>query len=388
MLKNILLSGLLCTLLSAQNFDDFLQNAITHSPYLESSALGIKQADESGNALKRYANPTLELEYSKFDPSVGQSNNGYRVNISQPLRLWSVGNDKQALSHNMVRTADANYVQDKARFTRDISLAFNFYAQQKMMLTLGDEELRIAKKIYEISKARYESGTISRGLLLQAKVDYEMVMIANEALMLKSSQSYYNLLSFAGITEEIGLETEYSFTLISKQKGLNPDLRVLKSKQDTALSLAKVNSNSVEWMNVFGEFESEPNQDIMRFGMNFPLAVFNTKSQEKNIAKLQAAKSEFLYNNETRRLAMQDKRLKNEHSSLQKQEEANKQILQTELELLKMYEDGYKIASFNLLQLQDIKNKVIQTKERLIQITSALNQNAITQNYNQGNYND
>ena len=57
-------------------------------------------------------------------------------------------------------------------------------------------------------------------------------------------------------------------------------------------------------------------------------------------------------------------------------------------ELLKMFEEGYKIANINLLELQDIKNKVIETKERLIQIKTALNQNAIITNYMQGNYNE
>ncbi|MDQ7069126.1 MAG: hypothetical protein Q9M40_14850 [Sulfurimonas sp.] len=53
-----------------------------------------------------------------------------------------------------------------------------------------------------------------------------------------------------------------------------------------------------------------------------------------------------------------------------------------------MYEEGYKIANTSLLQLQDIKNKVIQTREQIIQTDTALNKNAIYTNYNQGNYNE
>jgi cobalt-zinc-cadmium efflux system outer membrane protein len=53
-----------------------------------------------------------------------------------------------------------------------------------------------------------------------------------------------------------------------------------------------------------------------------------------------------------------------------------------------MYEDGYEISNINLLQLQDIKNRVIETKRTLIQIHTALNQNAIYTNYTQGSYNE
>jgi len=86
MLKNIIISLLLCTFLSAESFDEFLQKAIQNSPYLESSALAVKQTKEEGDVLTRYENPTLELEYSSFSPDIGSSDDGYRVSYSQPVR--------------------------------------------------------------------------------------------------------------------------------------------------------------------------------------------------------------------------------------------------------------------------------------------------------------
>ena len=52
MLKNIIMSLLLCTFLSAESFDEFLQKAIKNSPYMESSALAVKQTKEQGNILQ------------------------------------------------------------------------------------------------------------------------------------------------------------------------------------------------------------------------------------------------------------------------------------------------------------------------------------------------
>jgi cobalt-zinc-cadmium efflux system outer membrane protein len=274
-------------------------------------------------------------------------------------------------------------------FIRDISNAYTNYANKKSLVKLSEQELSIAKTIYDISASRYEVGTISRGLMLQAKIDYEMVQIKNEALILESNQAYYNLLRLAGISEEISLDDDYIFTLhVEQDTTNNPNLKVLKAQQDTALSQALLNTNKVEWINLFAEFESEPDQDITRFGVNFPLAVFNTKSQEVAIAKLQNNRAELLIQNQKQQLSIGMSRLAKERSSLEILQSKNQEILVSEEELLKMFQDGYKIANINLLQLQDIKNKVISTKRTLIQIKTALDQNAITQNYNQGQYND
>jgi len=389
MFKSILISGLLCTLLSAESFDTFLQHAIQNSPYLKSSSLKVEQAKEQGSAISRYANPTLELEYSDFNPDAGSSDDGYRVNISQPIRLWGIGDDRDKLAQDTIDKADANYVRNKAMFIRDISNAYTNYANKKSLVKLSEQELSIAKTIYDISASRYEVGTISRGVMLQAKIDYEMVQIKNEALILESNQAYYNLLRLAGISEEISLDDDYIFTLhVEQDTTNNPNLKVLKAQQDTALSQALLNTNKVEWINLFAEFESEPDQDITRFGVNFPLAVFNTKSQEVAIAKLQNNRAELLIQNQKQQLSIGMSRLAKERLSLEILQSKNQEILVSEEELLKMFQDGYKIANINLLQLQDIKNKVISTKRTLIQIKTALDKNTITQNYNQGQYND
>jgi len=258
-----------------------------------------------------------------------------------------------------------------------------------MLLALGDEELQIAKKIYDISVARFEGGSISKGVKLQALVDFEMSESSKDFLSLKSMQSYYSLLKFAGINEEIELDVAYDFTISSDLQNINnPTLEVFKAQQNQALREAKLNSNSVEWMNLFAELENEPEQDVARIGLNFPLAFFNDKSQEKRISTLQASRTELLIKNEKSRLNIELIKLQKERQALLKLSKNSDKTLRTQLELLKMYEDGYKISNINLLQLQDIKNRVIQTKRALIQIYTALNQNAIYTNYTQGNYNE
>lgn len=389
MLKNIIMSLLLCTFLSAESFDEFLHKAIKNSPYLKSSALAVKQTKEEGDILTRYENPTLEIEYSSFNPDVGSNNDGSRISYSQPIRLWSVGDDKRDVVNASTKSANASYTQKRAMFIRDISLSYTLYSQNKMLLTLGDEELQIAKKIYDISVARFESGSISEGLKLQAQVDYEMIENLKDTLSLSAMNSYFQLLKFAGINEEIKLEDRYDFSISSNlQNNENPTIKVFQIQQDHALKEVKLNSNSIEWVNLFAELENEPEQDVYRVGLEFPLALFNNKSQEKTIAMLQESSSKLLIENETNRLNMELSRLKKERQALLNLNEKSEKLLKTQLKLLKMYEDGYKIANINLLQLQDIKNKVIETKRVIIKIRTALNQNAIHENYNQGNYNE
>lgn len=258
-----------------------------------------------------------------------------------------------------------------------------------MLLGLGDEELQIAKKIYDISVARLQSGTISKGVKLQAQVDFEMSENSKDFLSLNSMQSYYSLLKFAGVNEEIELDSVYDFTISADVQNINnPELEVFKAQQNQAFREAKLNSNSVEWINLFTELENEPEQDIVRVGLNFPLTIFNDKSQEKMISTLQVSRTELLIKNENSRLNIELKKLQKERQSLFRLSENSEKILSTQLELLKMYEDGYEISNINLLQLQDIKNRVIETKRTLIQIHTALNQNAIYTNYTQGSYNE
>ena len=382
MFKNILLSGVFCALLSAESFDTFLDMAIKNSPYLQSSALKIEQAKEEGSILTRYKNPSLELEYSPQD-------SGYRVNISQPLRVWDIQNNKNTLAKSRLKSATLSYTQKKALFVYDIALQYIEYANKMSIYKLTDEELEIAQTIYNISSSRYEAGTIARGFLLQAKIDYEMAEIKRKSLELESTQSYYALLSSAGIKQEITLDTSYRFTLKnSVYKSNNPKLLLLQAKQEKSIAQLKLSKNKIEWIDLFAEYESDPSQNITRVGLNIPLAIFNRKSQEVNIAKLQNKQTLLLIESEKKKIEISLAKLHKERHSLHALEAKNRELLTSQVELLTMFQNGYKIANINLLQLQDIKNRVIATKKALITIQTALDKNAIVTNYIQGAYND
>ena len=149
-----------------------------------------------------------------------------------------------------------------------------------------------------------------------------------------------------------------------------------------------MHSNRVEWIDLYGEFESEPDQSIARIGVDIPLAIFNTKSQERTIAKLQAKKSELISENINTTLSMKLKELSRSIESLSGLQLSTSELYKSQKELLLMYEDAYKIASIDLIELQVIKNQMIKTKEDAIEIELSKEQNIIQHNFLTGEYNE
>jgi len=91
-----------------------------------------------------------------------------------------------------------------------------------------------------------------------------------------------------------------------------------------------------------------------------------------------------LIKNRTKQLEQELIQLYKVRESLQLQLNKYTNILSTKDQLLKMYIEKYKISQASILELQNVKNSVIQTKKEFLQIKLALNENAINLNYIQG----
>lgn len=387
MQKSIFVSILVCSILGAQSFDEFLETAIRSSPMLQASSIKIERTIQEEKIRNRYENPTLELEFSSFKPDIGGSEDGYRAALSQPLRLYGIGDRQKELGRANIELQKSKQRVTRAEFIYAISLEYLKYVHLVRLKELGFKSLEIAKDIYGISKERYEVGSISRGELLRAKIDLNMLNFDFESLALEQKKQYYSLLKAAAIDEEIELDTSHNFVL-KKDAGENPQLMVLQDEQKSLESRAKLYENSIEWINLNTEFEKEPDQNIYRVGIGIPLALFNTKEEERSIAILEAKQLSHLSTLEERSIDLQLKELSFENSALANLKRSNENILKDEEELLEMFQEGYKIANINLLELQDIKNRVIKTEEQLINIQSAQEKNIITQNYLTGAYNE
>ena len=388
-MKKILLVPFIIWNLHAQNFDTFMQNALQNSPYLKANALEIERASEESKIIQRYKNPTFSLEASKFNPDVGESATGYRSAFSQPVRLWGVSSAREKLSTATQEEAKSNLTLKRAEFIRDLSLLYINYTKQCRLVLLAKEELEIAQNIANISKERYKAGSIAKSRYLLSKVDGISAQNRLDEKEADKLSSLWRLLAFTGATDEIELDYRYKFVRSDKVSlQSSATLQLLSNSQKKAEQEAELNSNKIEWIDIYAEYEKEPDQSIARVGVDIPLAIFNTKEEEKRIASLKAKQREYLIKNQQIRLWNKLIRINYELKILYKVLASTKKLYASQKELLEMYEEGYKIANINLIELQNIKNKMIKTREKEVAIKTKIDTNIVLYNYETGEYNE
>ena len=388
-MKKIVILPLLLWNLHAENFDTFMHKALQNSPYLKANALEGERAGEMSKIIQRYKNPTLSLEASRFKPDVGANASGYSTTFSQPIRLWGVSQTREKLALATQAVAASSMQLKQANFRRNLSLDYISYMQASAFVRLAKEELKIVQKIASISKERYDAGTIAKVRYLLAKVD---VIRAKNRLNEKEAQkisAYWTLLALGGEKKEIRLEEKYNF-IRHTQVTLNnsASIQFLQSSQQKAEQEAQLNAHKIEWLDLYATYEKEPDQSIARVGVDIPLAIFNTKKEEQRIAQLQVKQRKYLIENQNILLANTLKRLDAELEVLHKTLDSTKELYLAQKELLTMYEAGYKLANVNLIELQNIKNQIIATREKEILLQTKIDRNIVLYNYEIGEYNE
>ena len=390
MKKIVFLPFMALITLYAQDFEHFKQEALQNSPYLQANRLVIEKAKEQSKITTQYKNPILGLEASQFSVNNSASDkSGFRVEYTQPLRLWGITKEREQLAQTQKMRAKTDMHLSRAVFMRELSLRFVAYKRLAHLKEQALNERAISQKIAAISQARFKSGTIARVKYLQATLDVKRINNRVNTLELAKTDTYYNLLAFAGLKQQRAIEADYNFTLQKNGESFaSPELSFLGAEKKVAIAKAQLNANKLEWINMRAEFEKEPDQNIYRVGVNIPLVIFNAKKEEKQIAKLQAQTKAFLYKQKENANKFRLKKIARLIEKLTALQKSTKELLSSQNELLLMYEEGYKIASINLVELQLIKNQMISTQEKLINIQTQKEKNIIRYNYLTGAYNE
>lgn len=381
-MQKIYLFLLISLTLHAMEFREFYKQALENSPYLKGNSLTIQQAQNESKIATRYQNPTLELEYSRFDDG-----NGKRLNFSQPIRLWGVGDAQEALGTNLQKSATSAYKLTKAVFSEGLLERYLAYKKALSLEKLSVNEIEIAKKIFDISKERFENGTIPKADMIQAKLTYKLAQAKMQQAKLATLSTRYEMIAFSGLERDEEIETEFTIKPNSSNS-INPLLEYRYAATDLARSKERLYSNKIEWIDLYGEYEGEPQDDIYRVGVSIPLAFFNQRKEEKQKAMLEAKQNELLAQNTENALLFDLKKLKKERAILQKLIVRYEEGLKEGEELLTLFQEAYKIASINIVQILQVKNGLIQTKKTLIEAKIKLERNALEQNYLQGVYNE
>ena len=388
LLNKIVVPILLGITLFGMEFDEFYMQALKNSPYLQSNALGIDAAKMDASIETRYKNPTLQLEYSQFDANYGGSDDGHRVALSQPVRLWGVGDTRVLVANGLQREAKSSLVLTKALFSKRLHSLYVEYKKNLQLFNLAVVDKEIAKRVYEISKERYDNGAIAKVDVIQARLDYKLSQAKQKDAEILKLQSYYDLLAYAGLNEEVDIEVDYRETLLHVEKQSNPLFAFYHSKEDLAHAKEQLYKNRLEWVDVYAEYEKEPNDDIYRIGLSIPIALFNTKKEERQKARLEAKRTELLAENTNRFLKIKLKALAKQRILQKKLIKQLEDALGDGTELLELFEEGYRIANIDIVQLQQVKAALIKTKASLIEAKANLELNIIETNYLQGKYND
>ena len=397
MIKNKLFSVFMIFLCSSQilNAEDFrylLNKAIESNSNLKSSEIEIDLVKEKGSILTRFNNPTIDLNYSnyKFKEQINKDN-GYGVSLTQKIVPWNVANDKTRLSETTIKNEVDKYNLDKQEFIKELSIKYTIYAKNKKFFNVIKESEDIANKVYDISNQQYKVGAISKAELLQSEIELMDIKKKKDELNLEIMNTYYDLIRFSGIDQEIhfNLESDYKFK-ITKSINLekNPFINSEESKKDMLLAEAKLDSNIIDSFDLIYSYSEEPDQIVNQVGISLPLPIFNSKSEESKIAKLTATKMNLLVNKEKQQAINEYEKLIKERILLNDLKTANENILNLQVDSLSMLIEKLKISQISILDIQNSKAKLIQTMTDIVNIDTALNQNAISINYITGEYND
>ena len=397
MIKNKLFSVFMIFLCSSQilNAEDFrylLNKAIESNSNLKSSEIEIDLVKEKGSILTRFNNPTIDLNYSnyKFKEQINKDN-GYGVSLTQKIVPWNVANDKTRLSETTIKNEVDKYNLDKQEFIKELSIKYTIYAKNKKFFNVIKESEDIANKVYDISNQQYKVGAISKAELLQSEIELMDIKKKKDELNLEIMNTYYDLIRFSGIDQEIhfNLESDYKFK-ITKSINLekNPFINSEESKKDMLLAEAKLDSNIIGSFDLIYSYSEEPDQIVNQVGISLPLPIFNIKSEEGKIAKLEAMKMNLLVNKEKQQALMEYEKLVKERVLLEDLKKKNETVLKLQLDALEISMEKLKMFKISIFDIQNSKIKLIQTMTDIINIETALNQNAISINYIQGEHND
>ncbi len=376
---------LIMTNLQAETFEVFLQKAVSNNNILKADILKVQQQKKKADILTRWKNPELELAMAKFGNESDEI--GFNVGLYSQIPLPHVQKYKIELAEINTQSEISKQNLNKAKFIQAVSLKYLHYLSKVFLLEQSVKESQLAKSIYNLAKARFHAGNVSKGESLRASVDYKLSLQEQSNMKLQKLNSYYALLRFANSPKEVYLDTSYEFKVL-KTKNSNPKLLNIEKQLSYAKVISKLNENTIESVGIFAELEKEPDMDIYRAGFTLPLAIFNNKNEEKQISKLEIQKQSLFLKNEKQKQDMKLRQLSYEYQLLTDLQEKNSNILKEEQELLSMFKKGYKIANTKLLELQDIQNKLIKTQKRLIGIKISKYRNIIEQNYLQGAYNE
>ena len=391
MKKIIMISLGLSLCAFGMSYQQFKKYTEKNAKALQSQALSLQTTQEQNNILLRAKNPTLGLEASRFNPTQASSSFNYSAFVTQSIRTsnYYAGLEEKASAQTLLQNA---YVQDgKAGYMRALEKLYTEYVYQNKLLTLLKDEYTLSNKVTHIVKQRFDNGSENKVAYLQAKTNSMSLKTQMYTTRQEMKRLYYQLLAIAGLTKKVSLEKKFIYSVSTQNivnTTKNTKQQILDAKAKLLESQVRMNESSINSYELYGGLEDEPDQSIVRMGINIPLPVFNTKSEEKKLAKLQM--QQLSLDNEQLEVDLytQKEMLKASIKELSAQYYALKALKAEQKTLTDLLQEGYEIAQGSIFVLMSAKNKRIQTQKSLLQTQKIINNQKIELRFIQGYYND
>ncbi len=247
------------------------------------------------------------------------------------------------------------------------------------------------KKVTKMVKERYKNGSETKVAYLQAHT--QSLTLKTQLYTARQQQStlYYQLIAISGLTQKVSLEKRFIYpvsTHIPKGKGCSPQQLIIDAQKKLYQSHMALNSNSLRELDLFSSLEQEPDQSIIRVGVNIPLSINNDRSEERMLAKLRMHQAALDSRQLAHTLKARRSMLETTIRELSGQYRALEGLSRDQQELVSLLEEGYRIAKGSLFQLMTEKSKLIQTRKTLLQTYKTINLQKIELRFLQGDYNE
>jgi len=391
MKKIIMLFFTLSLTLFGMSYTKFKKHTLKYSKVLQSQNLSLQTTVQENNILLRTANPTLNLEASRFDPDFSSSNFGYSVSASQTIRTGNYLDGLRDKAYASTLLSKAYVVQGKARYIKTLERLYTEYVYQSKLLSLLQQEQTLSNRVTHMVKERYENGSENKVAYLQAKTETLVLKTQMHTTKQQVETLYYQLLAIAGFNKKVSLEKKFIYSVSHQTKEsskFSPKEQIVLAKEKLYASQMRMNESSFQSYEISTGIEQEPDQSILRLGISIPLSLHHDKREERTLARLKI--QQLKLDNEQLSIDIQSQKqmLKASIKELSLQYNALKMLQKDQQSLTTLLKEGYQIAQGSLFQLMNAKNRLIQTRKSLLQIQKKINDQKIELRFLQGDYND
>jgi cobalt-zinc-cadmium efflux system outer membrane protein len=388
-MKKTIIGLFLLANLHAISYGELLEKALKNNASLQINKSQEQRANLEGQIETRRQNPNIEFEVADFSSKrlLRENAFGTRVGISQSLLLPSVKEDKKTLAQSRVEVEKQSFELEKSEFIYRFNMHYLAFREAVEKEQLQQEALEISKKIRFVVEGRFNAGSIAKSEVLQARIEEHTVLNQGKQLSLESLRKNNALLRFANVQENTTVSSYHNFNE-KTTTSLHPFLSLTEKKEEVARAELAVASHTMQSIELFSEIEAEPDQDIFRVGISIPLPIFNKNSQEKQLAKIEINNQKLALASAKRALDLELAQLQNEITEQEALKVNYESLAEEENRLLRMYQQGYRLAKVNLLKLSNIKKELLRTKENLLATRFSIEKNIIKINYLKGAYNE